>query len=153
MYQERKFENWRQGLLYLAIVIAMPILPIIIYMITENKCDSYLYVLLLTVIISFLFEFMSSPNSACSTFLKVENVICCVDLLVMLLWAFFRLLFTQSNGYSCNSLGIGDYILLSLFGVPIVITLIEIVRCIINDIKSSKFEPNEKNIVKGAALV
>lgn len=153
MYQERKFETWRQGLLNLAIVIAMPILPIIIYMITENKCDSYLYVLLLTVIVSFIFEFMNSPNGECSTFLKVENIICCVDLFIMLIWALFGLLFTQSNGYSCNALGIGDYILLSLFGVPIVITLIEIVRCIINDINSSKFQPNKKNIVKGAALV
>lgn len=152
MYQERKFETWKQGLLNLAIVIAIPIIPIVIYMITENKCDSYLYVLLITVIVSFIFEFMNSPNGACSTFLKVENIICCIDLFVMLIWSLFGFLFTQSLD-SCNSLAAGDYVLLALFGVPIVITIIEIVRSIINDVNSCKFKPNKKNIVKGAAFV
>ena len=152
MYQERKFETWKQGLLNLAIVIAIPIIPIVIYIITENKCDSYLYVLLLTVIVSFIFEFMNSPNGTCSKFLKVENIICCIDLFIMLIWSLFGFLFTQSLD-SCNSLTTGDYALLAMFGVPIVITIIEIVRSIINDVNSSKFKPNKNNIVKGAEFV
>ena len=154
MYQERMFETWKKGLLHLAIVIALPIFPIIIYMITENNRDSYLYVLLLTVIVSLLYEFMNLPNTRCGIFLRVENIICCISLTIMLIWNLFSLLFTYERGNtSPEAISITDCILVSLFIIPIIVVIIEIGRCIKLDIESSKYPPSDNNLVKGASTV
>lgn len=154
MYQERMFETWKKGLLHLVIVIALPIIPVIIYMFTECVSNSYLYVLLLTVIGSFLYEFMNLSNSNCNVVLKIESIICSVFLIIMLIWDLFSLLFTYSGE---NNTGVpiktSDYVLVSLFIIPVIVVIIEIIRSIIYDIKASQFTPTEKNLVKGAATV
>ena len=80
-YKGRMFSTWKEGLLHLAIVVAFPIFPIIIYMLTDRNHDSYLYVLILTVVVSLLYEFMKSPGAQYSLSLTIETIICCVSLL------------------------------------------------------------------------
>lgn len=153
MYQERMFDTWQEGILHLVIVIAIPIIPIIIYMITKGTSDTYLYVLLLTVIISFIYEFFHRPSNKCSRFLKVESIICTSTLAIMFVWALFMLTYASDNEREDISIKASDFVLISLFLVPIFITVIEIVRCIIIDFKSSDFQPQENNLVKGASGV
>lgn len=152
MYHERMFDSWKQGLLYFALVIALPIIPIIIYMFDESADNNYLYVLLLAVVASFLYEFMNVSSGRCSTFLKVESVICSVSLSVMLIWDVYSLLFTYSSKNSVG-VGTGDYVLVSLFVFPVVVVIIEIVRSIIHDITLNKYPPAENNLTKGAATL
>lgn len=120
---------------------------------TSAKSDAYLYILLITVIVSFLYEFMNSPSTACSMFLKIENIVCSFTLIIMLIWSTYRLMFMQSANPSEKNIQTGDYFLLSLFAVPIIITLVEIIRCVICDIQSNIYKPSKNNIVKGAATV
>ena len=150
MYQERMFHTWQEGLIHLIVVMAIPLVPIVIYMMTTSTSDSYLYVLLLTVIISFAYEFLSMPKK-CSAFLKVENILCCSTLAIMFIWTFFLL--NYSSGSEGNeSISVADYILVSLFIIPVIVTIIEIIRCIVFDINSSKVSPDDNNL-KGAATV
>ena len=144
------FHTWQEGLVHLIVVMAIPLLPVVIYVMTESVSDSYLYVLLLTVIISFAYEFFRMPTK-CSIFLKIENIICCLTLGAMFIWTLFLL--TYASGSEGNeSISISDYVLISLFVVPIIATLVEVVRCIVFDIKSNRNTPNDNNL-KGAATV
>lgn len=154
MYQERMFETWKKGLLYLAVVIAMPILPVIIYMITGSVGDGYLYVLLITVIGSFVYEFMNFPSEKCELILKTENIICCVTLTIMLVWDLFLLLLTYSNENNIDeNIKTSVYFLVGLFGIPVIIIIIEIIRCVVLDVQSSKYKLDKNNLVKGAREV
>lgn len=150
MYQERMFHTWQEGLIHFIVVVAIPLVPIVIYMMTKSTSDSYLYVLLLTVIISLAYEFLSMPQK-CSTFLKVENIICCSILTIMFIWTFFLLNYS-SGSEAKERIGVADYILVFLFIIPVIVTIIEIVRCVVFDIKSSKVSPDDNNL-KGAATV
>lgn len=173
MYRDRMFETWKKGLIHLTIVIAIPILPIIIYMITEPKWNGYLYVLEITVAVSLAYEFLKFPNEECSKILKTENIVCCVNSVVMIIWAFFLLLLTYTDKddivegatdaekvvgaenvvestITNNDIKTSALILVFLFVIPIIVTIIEIIRCIILDFKISKFQPCENNLVKGA---
>lgn len=170
MCSDRMFETWKKGLLHLTIIIIIPILPIIIYMITEPKWNGYLYVLVITVAVSFAYEFIFFPNEKCSKMLKVENIVCCVNSIVMIIWAFFLLLltYTDKNDIAKGDNGVenitegaistGDIktsavILVSFFVIPVIITIIEIIRCIVHDFDINKFQFGENNIVNGAREV
>ncbi len=172
MYRERMFETWKEGLLHLAIVVVIPILPIIIYMITEPKWNGYLYVLVITVTVSLAYEFINFPDENCGKILKAENIVCCVNSMVMIIWALFLLLLTYTNkadvvegatdannaagvesAITTNDIKVCAFILVFLFVIPVIITIIEIIRCIILDFNISKFQPSENNLVKGAREV
>ena len=174
-YKGRMFSTWKEGLLHLAIVVAFPIFPIIIYMLTDRNHDSYLYVLILTVVVSLLYEFMKSPGAQYSLSLTIETIICCVSLSVMLLWSVFSLLYTyenttdviqdatnvfqnvtnavQNTPNTVQTLSVGDWVLVSLFIFPIGVVIFEIGKCIVLDIKASKCVISENNLVKGASTV
>lgn len=156
MYRERMFETWRIGLLHLAIVVAMPIIPIVIYLLTEGAGKAYLYALILTVVVSFLYEYMNPPYKDCGKLLKVENVVCSGVLIIMLLGSIF-LLFLSFTARERDSIGINmalwSNILVAMFSVPVISTIIEIIRCIAHDIKSGGYLPDDENIVRGAANV
>lgn len=153
-YKERMFTTWKEGLLHLAIVIAFPIFPIIVYMLTDRSHNSYLYVLILTVVVSLLYEFMKAPISRCSIYITVETIVCCVSLFIMLLWSFFSLLLTYENtGDTTQTLTVWDWVLVSLFIFPIGTVVFEIFRCISYDIEASKYPPSDDNLVKGASAI
>lgn len=152
VYKERKFESWVEGLLYLAIVIVIPIFPVIIYMITNGESDSYLYILLLTVIISLIYEFMNGYSRNCSIWLKVEHIVSSVVLILMLLITVFLLFLIVSQGYETKDFETIDYILPSLFLVPVINTIIEIIRCIVYDIQANGYHLGKNNL-KGASKV
>lgn len=154
MYIDRKYSTWREGLIHLVVVIAVPIIPVIIYMIDKGQRDSYLYVLLLTVIFSLLYEFMSNPKAACSKWIKVEGFVSSVALILMLLISTFLLYlsFTNSNSIPAEFTR-WDCLFLSLFSVPIIATVVEIVRCFIYDIDADKYQPDTNNNLNGASKV
>lgn len=152
MYRERKFENWVTGLIHLAIVIVIPIFPAIIYMITNGKSDSYLYVLLMVAVISLIYEFMSGYNGNCSMWLKVECVASSVALIGLLLVSIFFLFFSFAEGSGPKDLTVGDYFFLAPFLVPVAATVTEIIRCIVYDFQASRYQPDENNL-KGAFKV
>lgn len=153
MYRDRKFESWQAGLLHLAIVIAIPIFPVIIYAITNGQSDSYLYVLLLTVIISLLYEFMNINGGNCSMWIKVEHIVSSVVLILMLLATVFLLFLSFSQSDDSVVYEIGNNILLSFFFVPVTATVIEIIRCIIYDIQANNYQSAKNNNLKGASTV
>lgn len=156
MYRERMFETWKRGLIHLAIVVVMPIIPVIIYLITEGAGRTYLYVLILTVIFSFLYEYLSPSYRKCGVFLKIEGIICSGVLTVMGLGSFFLLLLlvTVEDGNTVSiDLAFWSKILVALFGVPVIFTLIEIIRSFVYDLKSGGFLPDDENIARGAANV
>lgn len=152
MYVERRFENWRIGLVHLVIVVVLPIFPIVIYVMTHEKSDNYLYILLLTEIISLIYEFMGGYTQFCNIWIKVETFTTCFVLVVMLLVTAFLLVLSISQGNTSNSLGVVDNTLLISFSVPIVSTLVEIIRCVVYDFRVGT-HPEGKNNLKGAAAV
>ena len=152
MYIERKFENWIAGLVHLAIVIVMPIFPVAIYMITKGQSDSYLYVLFLTVIFSFAYEFTNGYIRNCSLWIKIETIVCTATLILMFLATVFLLYLSLEAKDGSLNFGVFNIILLSLFIVPIIVTIIEIVRSIVYDIEAGKFSLDENNL-KGAFKV
>ena len=147
MYQERKFDTWKEGLIYLVIIIAIPLIPVIIYMKTKEPKDNYLYILLLSVIFSFCYEFIRANNN-CSTFLKLENIICCVVLAGMFICDFYLMVYYAET--SKDKLVKADYILVFLFLVPVISTIVEIFRAVIADINANKNKA-QQNIVDGAS--
>lgn len=156
MYKERMFTNWKIGLLHLAIAVGMPILPVIIYLYTEGSDKAYLYVLILTVVASFLYSYMNPPYSDCGKVLKVEDFLCSMVLILMLLGSLFFLLlsFTVEGGLSSViDVAFWSKILVAPFIVPIITTVIEIIRCFVNDFQSGGYSPDDENIVRGAADV
>lgn len=159
MYKERMFNTWRIGLLYFAIIVVMPIIPIIIYIHTEGAGNPYLYVLILMVIAPLLYGYIN-PNPTyedCGTLLKIESILCSVILIIMLLGDLFLLFlsFTNEEGPPDGiDMSMYSKILISLFAVPVITTIIEIIRCIILDLKSGSYLPSkEKNIATGASNV
>lgn len=154
MYKDMQFDTWQQGLLHLLVVIALPILPIIVYIVTKKVCDSYWFVLLLTVVFSFIYEFMSFSTSNCSKFLKIEKFVCCLALIVMAIWAMFILfILNEEPNNELGTIRASNIILLCLFIVPVVTTCIEIIRTLIWDIKASEVENGRNSISKGASSV
>lgn len=150
MYQDRKFDSWKNGLIYLIIEILMPIIPIIIYITTNKNYNNYLYVLLLTVIISFFYEVAQSNNN-CSKFLKIENIICLSFLGIMFVMNLFMLIYYSEVEKS--AFGIWDYILISMFLIPIIATIVEIVRAVIVFLQTNEYRTNGNNLVAGASTV
>lgn len=150
MFQGRMFNTWKDGFLHLILSVVVPIIPIIVYMSSEKKSNSYLYLLIFTVILSLLYDFYRLSD-VCSLSLKVESIISCVVLFIMLIWSIMALYTYIGNGEKSlsKSIGIADWVLLSLFAVPAGIIIIEIIRCIILDIKSVKH--SDDNNLKGAA--
>lgn len=150
MFQGRMFNTWKDGFLHLILSVVVPIIPIIVYMSSEKKSNSYLYLLIFTVILSLLYDFYRLSD-VCSLSLKVESIISCVVLFIMLIWSIMALYTYIGNGEKSlsQSIGIADWVLLSLFAVPAGIIIIEIIRCIILDIKSVKH--SDDNNLKGAA--
>lgn len=153
MYRERKFDTWQDGIIHFVITIMMPLLPIVIYLLNEDNTNNYLYVLLLTVIISFAYEF-TNYKERCSTMLIIENILTCIALAILFIWDVFMLTYVGSQGVTIDSIGLKEYIMVSFFSVPIIVTIVEIIRTIKYDIDCSKNPPNEnKNLVNGAAKV
>ena len=152
MFRERRFENWQKGLLHLVFVIMLPILPVIVYILSNGKSDDYLYVLLLTVITSLIYEFMGGYSRNCSKWVMAEDIVSSVVLIVMLLMTIFLLFLSISQGSAPQSFGAVDYILFFLFLVPVISTVIEIIRCIGCDIQASGYKPGKNNL-KGAVKV
>lgn len=156
MYRERMFETWRIGFLHLAIVVVMPIIPVAIYLLTEGAGRAYLYALILTVVVSFLYEYMNPPYKDCGRFLKIESAVCSGVLIIMLLGSVFLLFlsFTAEEGDSTGiDIAFWSNILVAMFIAPVISTVIEIIRCIAYDIKSGGYLPDDENIVRGAANV
>lgn len=158
MYKERKFKSWEEGLIHLIIVIAVPIIPIAVYMIAQGKSDSYLYVLFVTVIISLLYEFISGYSGPCSKRLKLEKLVTVISLVVVLLASIFFLFLSLAQGGVLTlgnkqiSLGWVNGILLCFFLAPVICTIIEIIECIRYDLKKSEYQLDENNL-KGASTV
>lgn len=156
MYKERMFATWQIGLLHLAIVVGMPIIPVVIYLLTEGAGKAYLYALILTVVVSFLYEYMNPSYKNCGKLLKVESIVCSVVLILMLLGSIFLLFlsFTAEEGDSTGiNIAFWSNILVAMFSVPVIFTIVEIIRCIAYDVNSGGYLPDDENIVRGAANV
>lgn len=150
-YQERKFDTWSKGLIHLIIVIIIPIVPIFVYLFT-NDIGNYLYFLIFTVILSLGYEFLNS-NINCSIWIKIENIISALSLSVLLVWDLFMILLLNTNNNSFDN----DVFLcqticwLFVFSVPIIATSIEIIRSIVAYIKTGEFSIDKnRNLVNGA---
>ena len=128
----------------------LPLISIGVYL-TKDTRDSYLYVLFVTTEISLIYEFLNMRNKKYSLILKLENIVCCFVLFGLLIWDVFMLTYVSSNAITDN-VKKSDYVSFSLFGVLIIVTIIEIIRCIVYDINSSKHLP-DKNNMKGAFKV
>ena len=154
MYKERMFDTWTRGMLHLVIEVFLPIFPIMVYVLNHGTGESYLYVLLLTVLVTFLYEMMLPTEEVRSTFLKVESIVCITALIIMLLGASFLLL-----AISTSESGVSDWMkdmcfwLLWGFVAPVLITVIEIIRAARWDIKFGKYQLEKQNIVRGAGNV
>lgn len=156
MYKERMFETWRIGLIHLVIVVGMPIIPVVIYLITEGTGRAYLYALILTVVVPFLYEYMNPPYDDCGKFLRFESILCSVVLVLMLLGSLFLLFLSftvEEENLTGINLAFWSNILIAMFSVPVIITIIEIIRCIVDDFNSGGYWPDDENIVRGAANV
>lgn len=156
MYKERMFATWKVGLLHLAIVVVMPIIPVAIYLCTEGAGKAYLYALILTVVVSFLYEYMNPPYEDCGKLLKIETIVCSGVLILMLLGSVFLLFlsFMVEDGDSTGiNIALWSNILVAMFSVPVISTIVEIIRCIAYDLNSGGYLPDDENIVRGAANV
>ena len=154
MYIERKFRKWQNGLLHLFISICVPIIPVVVYMLSERKSNSYLYVLLITTLVSLVYEFLSTETSNCSIWIKWENIVCSALLLIANTIACFLLFLSFSKTQPLSEeLKTLDIILAFSFLAPIVSTLIEIIRSFAYEIEKSRFQPDEQNLVDGAGNV
>ncbi len=152
--KERRFETWRIGLLHLAIVVVMPVIPVIIYMITEGTGKAYLYALILTVVVSFLYEYMGPSYQDCGRLLRVECIVCSAFLILMLIGGLFLLflLFAQEDGILVNvDIAFWSGVLVAMFSVPLITTVIEIIRCVAHDLETGGYLPDEENNMRGAA--
>lgn len=154
--KERMFETWRIGLLHLAIVVVMPVIPIIIYLVTEGAGRAYLYALILTVVVSFLYEYMGPSYKDCGKLLKAECIVCSAVLILMLLASLFLLFltFAQEDGKLASiNIALWSGVLVAMFGVPVITTVIEIIRCAVHDLESGGYLPDEENNMRGAAHI
>lgn len=148
-YKERKFQEWRSGLLYLLIVIFMPIVQVTVYVFSKMN-NTFFFTLIITTTVSLIYEFYNSERN-CSTILKIENIIVTIDLYFMLACSLALVFYINNvqNATKC-SFKIHKSILLILFVIPVITTFIEIVRAICSDLKNKKYAPAETNIVDGA---
>jgi len=158
MSKARMFKSWKIGLLHLVIVVIVPVIPIIIYLITEGAGKAYLYTLILAVTASLQYEYANHPYKNGSRILILEDFVCSVALVLILLGSLFLLFlsFAVENGqFSGHETDIRTWTirLIFLFVVPVITTVIEIIRCIVADIQANEYQPEEENIARGAGNV
>ncbi len=150
-YNDRMFENWQIGVMHLLIVVALPILPILVYIETENNQTRYLCTLVLSVAIPFLFDNIKPTNKKVGRSLLIERVVASIALSVIIVWSLYNVFFIEADN-TPFSLKTADKIILSLFFVIAIIVIIEIGKCIWDELKALKKDScnDIQNSMKGA---
>ena len=151
-YYERKYVTWRDGLLHLVITILLPLIPVIVYIISDNKANVYYYILLATVVVSFMYEFLNTYKY-CSRILKIENFVTSTALIIMLVWDLVLMIIKASKPVDALPMSVVDYALSLMFLVPVIVSFIEVIRSFIYDLKEERVDLPNENIANGAKEV
>ena len=151
-YEKRMFKEWKEAILYIAIVMVIPLLPIIVFVRNNSNDLKYYHVLVLCVSISFAYEFIKKPINNCTFCLKLEYIICSVFAVISSTWTLV-LLTLCVNDSNKTTINFCDYLPALLFFVPLIIVIFEIIKVIIHTLQESRYPLPERNLAKGAKNV
>ena len=133
-----KFNNYILGLFSLIIVCILPLINPILYF-ANNKLDFMPYILILIAIFGILYEFAPIPNA--TKFLKIETIIVYISSIIFLAADITLFIIKADNTFSAYNFF--DYMLTGYAIAPIVVTIIEIIRSIKEDINQDNNNGNK----------
>lgn len=151
-YYERKYVTWKDGLLHLVITILLPLIPVVVYIISDNRANVYYYILLVTVVVSFMYEFLNTYKY-CNRILKIENFVTSTVLIIMLVWDLVMMIIKASRPSEAPVMSFADYVLSAMFLVPVIVSVIEVIRSFIYDMEEKRVDLPNENIANGAKEV
>lgn len=150
MIKERLFDTWEEGLFYLIFSLFMPLLSLIVYLVLDKTITIYLYALLLTIIITLLYELFKIKECGARVF--IEKIISICTLVVMFFWN-LGLLFYYSQSKSKPVLSWQEIVITCLFIIPIAVIINEIRCCIVNTYLVKKNKISNTNLIEGGGHV
>lgn len=136
MFKFRKFDPALKGFIYLAIIVIVPICPVIISLVI-GQLDTVYFVMLVAAEITLLYDLFQGGVSQSCTRIAIENFVEIFALIASIVVSVIGLFIPQGLNTQHISYTLG-YIGISCYAVSGIITIIEIIVCFIIEIKLEK---------------
>ena len=142
----RRFDPALHGFIYLAIIVIVPICPVIISMII-GQLDTVFFVMLVAACISLLYDlYQSGIRSVCPR-IAVENFIEIFMLIVSVVVSVIGLIIPQGLNDMNMAYTLGG-ISVACYSVAAITTLVEIIVCFVFEVKFNKAKLSNIDIKK-----